>query len=537
MTRPTKLHEATKKEIERLKAKKVIILGGENAVSKQVENTLKNMKLEVVRVAGSTRYDTAARIAQLVGYEGKTAVIASGQDFPDALAVAYQAAQQGNPILLVRKQEIPKEVKPLLNKVKNVNVIGGEAVVGKEVYNALPKDRKRISGQNRFETNAEIVKGDIRKEIPSAYVATGANFADALTGSVLAAKENKPILLVRQDRVPEAIMDVVISKNITEFTALGGKNAVPDHILAALKNRDKGTQEPVTPEPVTPGQPVGENPAYNPNYPHYDQWLNYTRISPSYTEHMNWMKERAERGEATPQELHRLRFEVEELLWEYYKGPIPASPYEAEAMHRLATKKYKKDRWENVSEYDKARGHGAYRSGMDSVMLESFSFNEEGKLEWVVIRPVGMRHAFKITIHDPIGSVVKNRGWAGFNNDRFDAVFAELATPELLQEIKDAKVPVFVDHNSNRADEWNERGLPYTHDDYTLREREIARRHAVDYVVRNIYGGDLTFEIGGLVVYMSREDLNPGSKLIPPQFLERKTYEKGQAPFMKTDTY
>ncbi len=50
-------------EIERLNAKKVIILGGTSAVSADVEKALTDKKLEVERIAGTTRFETAAKIA------------------------------------------------------------------------------------------------------------------------------------------------------------------------------------------------------------------------------------------------------------------------------------------------------------------------------------------------------------------------------------------------------------------------------------------------------------------------------------------
>ena len=188
LTPPDKLDNSVKVEIERLKPSKVIILGGTGAISSSVENELKKMKLTVERIAGENRFETAVKIAEKVGFDTKTAIIADGRNFPDALAVAPYAAKNGYPILLVGK-EMPSEVKGILNKLDKTIVVGGENAVNKTVYNQLP-GKSRLAGANRYATAAEIIKHEFKGDITSAYVATGQNFADALTGSVLAAKNN-----------------------------------------------------------------------------------------------------------------------------------------------------------------------------------------------------------------------------------------------------------------------------------------------------------------------------------------------------------
>lgn len=59
---------------------------------------------------------------------------------------------------------------------------------------SLPKP-KRIADSGRYETAVAIAKKS-NNDTSTIYLATGLNFADALTGSVLAAKNNGTILLV-----------------------------------------------------------------------------------------------------------------------------------------------------------------------------------------------------------------------------------------------------------------------------------------------------------------------------------------------------
>ena len=65
-------------------------------------------------------------------------------------------------------------------------------------------------------------------------VANGRGFADALTGSVLAAKMDAPLVLVEKDSLPESISRVMISNNVNDVLVLGGTAAVSDSVVNQL---------------------------------------------------------------------------------------------------------------------------------------------------------------------------------------------------------------------------------------------------------------------------------------------------------------
>jgi putative cell wall-binding protein len=221
-----------KQEIRRLNAKKAYILGGENVVSTKIEETLKAMGLMVERIKGKNRYETSAAIAEKLN-KIDTAVIAFGRNFPDSLSIAAYASQQGFPILLTEKNELPEEIKVVLSKFKQTIVVGGEGVISKKVFNQLPNPR-RISGADRYSTSAKIVEtfgGSSKKS----YIATGQAFSDALTGSVLAAKDHAPVLLVEANKVATEVVNVIGQKDFNHFTIIGGKNVVTDDVLRFLK--------------------------------------------------------------------------------------------------------------------------------------------------------------------------------------------------------------------------------------------------------------------------------------------------------------
>lgn len=222
----------TKKEINRLKAEQVIILGGTAAISQNVENELKSVGLTVKRIAGSGRFDTARKIAIEIGGSPSTAVIAYGYNFPDALSAASYAAQKGYPILLTDQKQLPQPTKEYVDKIQKTIVVGGEGVVGNEVLTQL-NNPTRIGGSSRFDTAAKMITtlGMSTEEI---YIGNGYGYADALTGSVLAAKRNAPLLLVEKDKLPKETKSIFTNYHVKDFTVLGGDVVVNDEVIFEL---------------------------------------------------------------------------------------------------------------------------------------------------------------------------------------------------------------------------------------------------------------------------------------------------------------
>jgi len=66
----------------------------------------------------------------------------------------------------------------------------------------------RYGGKTRYDTGLEV-NSKLKMGNGKAFIATGTNFPDALAGSVLAAKNNAPILLVKGDSIPESVGETV----------------------------------------------------------------------------------------------------------------------------------------------------------------------------------------------------------------------------------------------------------------------------------------------------------------------------------------
>lgn len=231
LTSTSLLSRETRRALQTLRPQMVIILGGEKAISPAVEHQVKQMGIMTERIAGENRYETAALIAERLG-GGTKAIVASGEHFPDALAASSYAAQQQLPILLTQQNRLPEATEAALELVEEAIVVGGEAVVSQDVFEQLPQPR-RIAGANRYETAVKVIDA-FQMPAVELFVATGEDYADALTGAVLAAKQEAPLLLVEKGRLSQPVKNWLDKRGVHYVTLLGGTEAISQTVARSL---------------------------------------------------------------------------------------------------------------------------------------------------------------------------------------------------------------------------------------------------------------------------------------------------------------
>lgn len=165
LTQTESLNSGTAAELERLGAKRVIILGGTNAVSSRVADQLRAEGYGVDRVAGPTRIGTATAIAGRYLADADTAILArafaSGSDptraFADSLAAGALSANTGWPVLLSETERLSSETEAYLTRsaVSRVIIAGGTAAISQAVEDrlaALGIEVSRAAGEDRTGT-------------------------------------------------------------------------------------------------------------------------------------------------------------------------------------------------------------------------------------------------------------------------------------------------------------------------------------------------------------------------------------------------
>lgn len=239
-----------KEELSRLGAEKVYVLGGEMVISAKVETQLKDMGIEVKRLAGDTRVETAVKIAEESFGEVKPleAFIIEYSALADASAIGPVAAMKNAPILITHKDKLPKETKAVLEsfELKDLTIVGGENVVSKKGQLALEeligKDVDRVYGKDRLATSLEIAKKYF--ENPKALIVTSgyAPHADALAGGYFANKIHGPIILSKDKGLSIEALEYIKDKNLDTYI-LGGEKAISEKAVKEIKDALEGKME------------------------------------------------------------------------------------------------------------------------------------------------------------------------------------------------------------------------------------------------------------------------------------------------------
>lgn len=100
--------------------------------------------------------------------------------------------------------------------IKNVVIAGGTGVVSSGVedeLNSLGITAIRIAGQDRYNTALEIAKHfETQAGYTNISIGAGEDYPDALTGAVLAVKNDTPLILVNKNSVECSVAEYLNKK-------------------------------------------------------------------------------------------------------------------------------------------------------------------------------------------------------------------------------------------------------------------------------------------------------------------------------------
>lgn len=215
----TAIEPETLNKLKSVGTSKVTIVGGTGAVSQGVEDSLKAAGIQVERIAGANRYDTAFKVYDSMKASGKlktqSVFVATGKTFPDALAASAVAAKIGAAVILA---DTPEQV----NRVAGTYpyAVGAQT---KALMSETVSMSGWFDGEDRYDTANKLVNWSLWKGGDTVMVATGRDFPDALAAGALAASTGQLLVLANPNantlKVPAGTKNLVF---------IGGEGANPD---------------------------------------------------------------------------------------------------------------------------------------------------------------------------------------------------------------------------------------------------------------------------------------------------------------------
>lgn len=243
LTAPGYLPDPVKQEIQRLRPSTIVVVGGVNVVSVDVENELKTLAASVVREAGGDRYATARAVVQGSFHSATTVYVATGTNFPDSLSAGAAAGALNAPLLLVNggASAVDADTAALLRSLgtTTIRVVGGPAVVSDAMAQSLTPfgSVTRSYGGDRFGTSQAVNEVSF-SSARTALLASGLNFPDALGASAWGGATAAPLFIASNGCVPLRSLYDIYNLGVSHVSVIGGLSALSAGVsnLAACEN-------------------------------------------------------------------------------------------------------------------------------------------------------------------------------------------------------------------------------------------------------------------------------------------------------------
>lgn len=226
------------RQLTRLKPRLIVAVGGTGVISSSVVSQLREFAGSggVRRDAGKDRYETSRIVAERAfGAEGaRLAYVATGSNFPDALAASAAAGAVSGPVILVngRANSVDAPTRALIADLglSKLVVAGGTGVVSSSLERSLRSldgvaSVVRRSGADRYST-AVAINSAAFSTAESVFLATGLSFPDALAGAAMAGAAPGPLFVVPGTCVPRAVLDQIARLGASEIVLLGGSGVL-----------------------------------------------------------------------------------------------------------------------------------------------------------------------------------------------------------------------------------------------------------------------------------------------------------------------
>ena len=253
LTQKDRLPSVVLDELKRLNVKKIILVGGQESISRSLENQLDNI-YKVERVSGRDRYETSIKLAEVINKDTKQENIIVNGNTVDALTAGAIAAKLNRSIILTNGVNLPGGSSGVLKADSPNNIIiGGPSSIN---IDGLKGDR--LAGSDRYETSTKIAEKYYAGKTNKALLANGVNSIDALSAINLVVSENVPVLLTAYDSLDNDVSKF-LENNTNKVYVLGGYQSISDDVYKNIEkklkeNKVKDTKKPETVKPET-GKP------------------------------------------------------------------------------------------------------------------------------------------------------------------------------------------------------------------------------------------------------------------------------------------
>ncbi|MGD8166046.1 cell wall-binding repeat-containing protein [Herbiconiux sp. P16] len=223
-------------ELKRLAPAKIVVVGGPSSVPNSVVKQLQSIS-PTDRVAGADRYEVSRKLLAYAFPDGaQKAFVATGANFPDALSAGAAAGSAGAPVVLVNggASALDPLTKSALQGLglDSITLVGGPNSVSEAMSFSLASvaETTRYGGADRYEASANLNAAAFDSS-SRAFLVTGLNFPDALSGSAWAGAVDAPLYVTRPDCVPAKTLSTMGVQGVKSVTLIGGPASLTQSVF------------------------------------------------------------------------------------------------------------------------------------------------------------------------------------------------------------------------------------------------------------------------------------------------------------------
>ena len=241
LTSRDSLPDVTRQEILREKPKRIVVVGGTASVSDAVYQQLAAVQPDIIRIGGADRYEVSRNILEYAFDGGVSNVfIATGNNFPDALAAGPAAGHLDGAVLLVNGwgAGLDAPTRQLLTDAgtQTARIAGGVNSVNAQVeadLAATVPSVLRYGGADRFAVAANINLDVWQGQTEVAFIASGSVFPDALSTGPVAAAFDSPLFLTATACYPVPTVDAIWGSDLDPevLVYVGGTNTLSQALI------------------------------------------------------------------------------------------------------------------------------------------------------------------------------------------------------------------------------------------------------------------------------------------------------------------
>jgi putative cell wall-binding protein len=237
---PTSLPAIAAAALTALAPSTVVVVGGTASVSEAVYAAIAAAApgATVSRIAGADRYEVSRAVTRSA-FAAPTAgvFLATGQSFPDALSAGGLAGKIGFPVLLIdgTLRALDGSTARVITDLdaRSAIIMGGEASVTASIATTIGRTLNvtRAGGADRYAVSV-AANELIYQDYSTVYLATGANFPDALAGGVLAGSTNAPLFVVPSTCIPRGALRQMEAGGTRKVVLLGGPASLTESVAS-----------------------------------------------------------------------------------------------------------------------------------------------------------------------------------------------------------------------------------------------------------------------------------------------------------------